>query len=388
MSRQDSNTQMLLIQAARLHPEHRHLLRAIPEEYFTPRWRKMRNQLLAGEPLDERQVKLLGKGELEAGVDVYALTVLNQGFADAMERWRGLVSEALASEDIDRLVELSYAIPKRPSLAPPLTVHERTPLELDGGNLYSYHFPESLAKVEKLLGRLFPGAIHCIGADNGVGKSLYLEQVALGLAEKGVPVVDFSVEMPFLHRLFRYLQHHRGIQLGPEAYFSGELSAQQIRELTKKLPQGLYVQTPNNINDVLQTAENLHHARGVNVFVLDFLQALQPLPGMQKYEAIAHNIEAIYHFTKRCPTTWLFASQYSRDGKRQQRTDREGRRGKPSNADLLGANEIETYSWTISHLLRDEETDERSLTVTKNRFGRHGDVALRLNPSTLLFECL
>src|SRR5690606_7914135 len=151
--------------------------------------------------------------------------------------------------------------------------------ELASGIKYAYEYPPELKRVQHILKRIYPGSINVVAADNGGGKSLYLEQIALGLSSQAPGVCDFSVEMPYMHRLFRYNQHLTGHSISLDDYFEGNLSDEDIVKATSRAPKNLYIQTPTNINDVLGVAEELYHARGVNVFIVDFLQALQPLKG-------------------------------------------------------------------------------------------------------------
>ena len=382
----NEDMQRKLMGAAHLSPEARHFLRSVPDEYLTENYRSMKSGLLGETILSERQVRFLAQANVDGSVEVYANEVINEGYIEAVRGYNKALSEAADKGNAAGVQALALRPPVKPSLEPPLNVHMRTPVELQSDIMYAYELPVEFMKLRNRLGRLYPGAIHVVAANNGGGKSLYQEQIGLSLAQRGIGVCDFSVEMPFLHRLFRYIQHLKGYDIGVGKYFDGKLSKEEIRKLVATLPESLFISTPMNITDVLAVAEQLHTARGVNVFMLDFIQALQPLKGQQKYESIAYSAEAIYHFTKRFPTTWIVSSQYNRSGKNSQKADREGNRARPDNADLLGANEIETYAWSIVHITKpDEHSNEREFIIGKNRFGPLGDVKGTFNEQTLTF---
>ena len=384
----DRDTQLKLLAAVWNMPHDSHYLRAVPDSYFSDeKLLALKHKLLDGETLTTREVMLLKNVTIEAPVKVYANTLIEEGFVNEAREYGESVTTLSNRRRVGELQQMLLNPPAKPSLDPPMNVHERTDVEIREGVKFVYEYPPELRRVQQKLGRLYPGSINVIAADNGGGKSLYMEQLALGLAKQAEGVCDFSVEMPFIHRLFRYIQHTSGSHVGLERYFEGDLSAEDIKTLSQQLPKNLVVQNPVNITDVLSVAEQLYRQRGVTVFMLDFLQALQPLKGQQKYESIAHNIEAIYHFTLRFPTVWFIGSQYNREGKKQQREDRHGNRALPANSDLLGANEIETYAWTISHIITDDLTsNQRRLYIGKNRFGTKGEVPMTFNETLLTFE--
>lgn len=380
------DTELKLLAAAYAVPADAHYLRAVPDDYFSnEKLAALKNKLLNDEPLNAREVKLLQTATPEMPAKVYAQTLIEEGYLARAAEYAEEVANLAKRHRVDDVAARLINPPSKPSLEPPMTVHERLDKELASGIKYAYEYPPELKRVQHILKRIYPGSINVVAADNGGGKSLYLEQIALALSSQAPGVCDFSVEMPYMHRLFRYNQHISGHAISLDDYFEGKLSDEDIVKATSRVPKNLYIQTPSNINDVLGVAEELYHARGVNVFIVDFLQALQPLKGQTKYESIAFNIEAIYHFSKRFPSAWFIASQYNREGKKQMRTDKNGNRALPSNSDLLGANEIESYAWNIVHIL-DDGGLRRQMHISKNRFGTKGDVYLDFNETLLTFE--
>jgi hypothetical protein len=390
------NTETLELQflaAVQANEKAGHWLRLVPESYFqNATARRIRNKILSGETLTIQEAAFLRQQRVDYTPDMYAQSLVTEGYLKETGQYAESLAEQVRSRKVAQVEQLLVTSPVRPSLEPALTAEERFLLEGEKAVEYAYPLPTALAQLQTYWGRLLPGAIHVVAADNGVGKSLLLEQMALGLALNNVPVVDYSVEMPFIPRMLRYHQHVYGpghsVNEFYEKWANQQLSSEEIKGIVKPFHQKpLYVQTIARTNEMLVHAEQMYHSRGVRVFGVDFLQALQGPSSMTKFEAIAYSITQIFNFTKRNPSTWMVVSTYNREGKSAQRMDKQGRRQMPANQDLMGANEIETYAWTITHLLREEGLgDNRRFYMTKNRFGLLGDFQLRFNGLTLTFE--
>lgn len=370
-----------------------HWLRMVPEGYFhSTIARKLRSKLLNGESLSLQEAAFLRQQRVDYTPDMYAASLIQEGYLREAGQFSSSLHEAVQARKPDQVAQLLLTPPVKPSLDPPLTAAERFLLEGMEAVEYAYPLPQALQQLQVYWGRLLPGAIHVVAADNGVGKSLLLEQIALGLALNDIPVVDYSVEMPFVPRILRYYQHVYGPGMNVNDFYErwadGKLSREDLKHLVKPFEgKPLHIQNTAHTNDMLAHAEQMYHTRGVRVFMVDFLQGLQPPKGMTKFEGIAYSITQIFNFTKRNPSTWLIVSTYNREGKSAQRTDRQGRKQMPANQDLMGANEIETFAWTITHILREDETGAtRRFYQSKNRFGPPADFTLNFNGLTLTFE--
>jgi len=370
-----------------------HWLRMVPEHYFQSALaRSLRGKLLRGAGIDLKAAALLRQQRVDYPAEMYARNLVQEGFLREAGGYSSSLSEAVQARKYEAVSQLLLSPPMMPSLEPPLAADERFLLEGEKAVEYAYPLPPALQQLQTYWGRLLPGAIHVVAADNGVGKSLLLEQIGLGLALADIPVVDYSVEMPFVPRILRYHQHvyGPGTQVNDfyERWADGKLSREDLKNIVKPF-QGkpLYIQNTARTNDMLAHAEQMYHTRGVRVFLVDFLQALQGPKSMTKFEAISYAITSIFNFTKRCPSTWLVISTYNREGKSAQRVDKQGNRQMPANQDLMGANEIETFAWTITHILRDDPTGAtRRFYMSKNRFNPLGDFTLNFNGLTLTFE--
>jgi len=384
----DRDIQLKLLSAVHQNDKSLHYLRAVPESYFTGRERSLRNKLLEGSPLKRSEVIALESANATPyDAKSYASELIDEGYLGEVFNHLDLVTQAYKEKDTNTLQDMLLQSPNRPSIEPPMTAMERFEIEMEKPLKFVYEIPDVLRNLKNYWGKLMPGAIHVIAADNGVGKSLLLEQLALGFGMMDIPVQDYSVEMPFSNRVFRYLHHLKGSDYDIARWFDGRIPQEELRNAVRELPKSLYVHQPRTRREMMAHAEQMHLDKGVNIFFVDYLQALATGSGQHKYEEIAAVAEDIYRFTLRYPTVWISAAQYNRAGKNAQRVDRDGRRGKPSNSDILGANEIETLAWTITHMVREDEfSGERNIYITKNRFGVMGETTLDFDDEYLTFK--
>lgn len=384
----DRDIQLKILSAVHQDPKSLHYLRAVPEEYFSGRERELREKILEGAPLKRSEVIALESANAEWQMaESYAAELIEEGFLHTVRVHLDSSVQAYKEKDTDRLQNLFLFSPTKPALEPPMTAAERFEIEMGKPLKFVYELPDALRPLKNYWGKLMPGAIHVVAADNGVGKSLLLEQLALSFGLRGIPVQDYSVEMPFSNRVFRYLHHMKGAKYDIGKWFDGLIPQEELREVIRELPENLYIHQPRTRHEMMAHAERMHLDRGVNIFFVDYLQALATGTGQTKYEEIAAVAEDIYRFTLRYPTVWITAAQYNRAGKNAQRVDRDGKRAKPANSDLLGANEIETLAWTITHMAREDDySGERRIYIGKNRFGVLGETTLNFDDEYLVFK--
>lgn len=137
------------------------------------------------------------------------------------------------------------------------------------------------------LGGIQPGRLYVVGARPGVGKSLFVQNLAEHWAQHHqLPVLYASCEMPATELGLRMLAHQARINLN--ALKAGHLSAAEWERLNQIGEQPPYDQGLMDIvDDAIQTADTirnrakqLHHTHGrIGMVVVDYLQLLTPPPG-------------------------------------------------------------------------------------------------------------
>lgn len=172
-------------------------------------------------------------------------------------------------------------------------------------------------------GGLLKGLLYVVGGRPGMGKTTFMQNMAVNIARQGIPVAVFSCELTsqrLLERLayqeagINYAEHYRtGVPLS-EAQLNG--LRETIRELAK-LP--IYVQdtagiTPSGIASSMAQYRNQF---GLKVMFIDYLHIMRPdgkIFGGGREREIGTMVEVVRDTAKTLGIACVLASQLNRAG--------------------------------------------------------------------------
>ena len=132
---------------------------------------------------------------------------------------------------------------------------------------------ELIKQIEKNNGQLI-----CIAGRQAMGKSAFMISLTLNLVEKNIPVVIFSLEMPYPKILRRLISSYSGIE--SEKIRTNNISKEEEKILTN-LKETLF-QFPLYIDDtvgitieeIITEIRKLKNDKDINVIFIDYLQLI------------------------------------------------------------------------------------------------------------------
>ncbi|MBV8500761.1 MAG: replicative DNA helicase [Paucibacter sp.] len=225
---------------------------------------------------------------------------------------------------------------------------------------------------EMLNGGLRPGHVYVIAARPAVGKSSFSQQLALVLAEQGLPTLYLSQEMPGSEVADRALANLGRIGFGKIQ--TAQLSDGEWSSLSEAVDRGarlpLFVddQAALSIGDIRAKARSV---KGLRVLVLDYLQLCAGSGDNRnaEIETLSRGLKAL---AKEMGIAIVSLSQLNRAVE-----SRNGQR--PRLSDLRDSGAVEQDADVVAFLWRVRTAGERQiigLAVEKNRQGRCGAFGL------------
>ncbi len=241
----------------------------------------------------------------------------------------------------------------------------------------------------RIIDPLAPGMLGVVTAPDGMGKTLYCENIAEHWARHGNHVVYIHYELNHEVMLDRRLARHTSMTV--RLLRSGRLSpAQQytIAEANARLkswPGGItYLHTPGwSMDRTIEALTKFHNDGLCDAIVLDYLEKVAPskrqlqLFGPNQFQREADNVEQIKTFAEQASIPVLLAAQMNKMGKRAgfADVDRTGMRG---------AGEKSEFANLVVMLHRDRTADGYSeqvnVLVDKNTMGPTGTFKQRMQP--------
>lgn len=244
--------------------------------------------------------------------------------------------------------------------------------------------PERERDVGLLGGGLLPGELVVVAADQGGGKTAFALQLLRHAASRGLRALLVSQEMDGAELHWRLTCSAAGIastRVRASHLTEGEAVALQraSREFTS-LPIRICDKGSVNVTELRVGALDAAAEGAVELIVVDYLQILDPPPGMNEShtaEVIDANARALKKLAREigCPVVVL--SQFNRAGQLAGR--------KPRIQDLKGSGGIESHADIIMVLHPSEgrcdgpasDDVDTDLLVLKSRGGPTGEVPLR-----------
>lgn len=172
-------------------------------------------------------------------------------------------------------------------------------------------------------GGLLPGLLYVVGGRPGMGKTTFMQNLAVNIARQGTPVAVFSLELSAARLLERLAYQEAGIDYAyhyrnqmPMSEAQVQLFAETLRGLAK-LP--IYVQdtagmTPNMIAQTMHKHRDLH---GLKVMFIDYLHIMRPdgkIWGGGREREIGTMVEVVRDTAKMLHVACVLASQLNRAG--------------------------------------------------------------------------
>lgn len=210
----------------------------------------------------------------------------------------------------------------------------------------------------------------------GVGKTTILNQLCDVLAKDEIPTVYFLTEEP-AYRLIQRTYIKEGLECMRELK-NNQPKILEYRRVFEMLPE----YTAENLKDILQGIKNKLEAEGKHypVFILDSLQALRLGKGMERMDIRVRTIfktEYLSHIARDLEIPVIFTSFVAREHYSKNFS-------KPTVAIFKEAGDIEYLIdvgmdlWVENEEELKTDEPEVKLYFVKNRFGRYGEVNLRL----------
>lgn len=254
---------------------------------------------------------------------------------------------------------------------------EKTALEMTWG----------LSGLDTFTRGAFGGELTIISGESGGGKTMFAVQMTLANAREGIPCAWMSLEMPKEKIVSRYYplisetitaQHMRDPRLMNLHTHVPEM--EKISKELIKLPIMIDDTSPMRIDRMIARMKMLRRKHGTRLFVIDYLQLLEGLPGRNEVEQFKKTVFMLRDFPKSEPDCHLAVlSQYSQsDGfvKKKRRSKR----------DLYGGSVIHHAAQNVL-MIAIEDADEKEdnelldveFTFAKQRDGKVGKVKCMLD---------
>ncbi len=135
--------------------------------------------------------------------------------------------------------------------------------------------------VEEIGNGLWGGELVVVAGRPSMGKSAFMMNAALKWAQKGRKVCLISIEMKAMELLLRICERYFEFSLSKNVKFFGNDSHSSERARLQKafsdvisLPLFIVDSGRNDLQEVVSTIKNLRVTKGIEVFVIDYLQLM------------------------------------------------------------------------------------------------------------------
>ena len=272
-----------------------------------------------------------------------------------------------------------------------------------------------LIDLDKMLGGFMAPELTILAARPAMGKTALAMQIAENVAQQGIPVAFFSLEMGAGQLTHRRLAADTGITT--DRQLEGRVSPAEMQKLIEaqarfeRLPIYIDESSAVPVSYIVQAARRLVRRHGVKMVVIDYLGLIQPERNRgSRNDEVSQISGALKGLAKELRLPVLALAQLNRGV--------EGREDKrPDLSDLRDSGSIEQDADRVIFLYREEyylsrqepqqkagenadkyrmayaEWQERShkargkadLLIRKNRRGKTGDVSLQFDPERQSF---
>jgi replicative DNA helicase len=306
---------------------------------------------------DTHSSELINKAE--RGILDISMRLPDKGYDSAYE---------LSDYAVDRYAKLSEA----PTLIP--TYIPRLPDRMGFG-------PHEFS-VDEMIGGLGCGNLVTIGARPGVGKTTFINEMALRQSHPNnkLPVLIFSLEMPKADMVDRTITMLSGIN--PLRIHLRKMDDNDNFSLTKAIGEFseykyyLYRKPHATIGDIRQRSYQAVNKEGIRVIYIDYLQLIQVPESKSAYERVSSVTRELKLLAMKLDVPIVVASQMNRETEYSK--DK-----RPQLNELRESGTIEQDSDMVLLLYRDDKYDKEAnpgvveVIVAKNRLtGLEGTVKI------------
>ena len=236
-----------------------------------------------------------------------------------------------------------------------------------------------------------PTGLHIVGANPGMGKTSFADQLADHNALKGFKGLFFSAEMNYNELLFRKIQ--RELNIAVNRLRKGDLCDRELEKVIAfkdQLSKNLYINDVSNLDvNRLKSIAHLQKAKyGLDFIVIDYLQLLSVKLGgkSNKYEEVTEISKQLKSLSKDLKIPVIALAQLNRNNQ-----SRESKQ--PILSDLRDSGSIEQDADSIIFIHRDDYFDKNSqrkgkadIIIAKNRYGETATHTLKWIPTLTKFE--
>jgi replicative DNA helicase len=266
-----------------------------------------------------------------------------------------------------------------------------------------------LSFVDDAIGAMLPEDFIVLGGSTSHGKTALSQQIALDLAQQGIPGVFFSLEMSDEQIVTRFIAQLSGVPLESietNSYSRAEfVEAEGVVEFLQGIPLHIIGMPTSTVSSILARVMAFKRMYDIKFAVVDHLHYIESdkktKDRFERIDAVARSLKAA---AKRTKIPWLCLAHVSREAHK-----RDNKR--PMVSDLFGASEIEKSADVVFFIHRPEmyvaedEPPERSdkrgkwldemervrgmaeIVVAKRRRGKgKGIWQCRFNGAKVMFE--
>lgn len=233
--------------------------------------------------------------------------------------------------------------------------------------------------LDNIIGGLENGRLYVLGAEEKLGKSILISQVALHVAQQRLPVGLLSLEMKASDLGKRYLAMKAGLDA------VNSLDVEKLRSIKKQfdgLPVYIY-DLSLNTKQLYGLVQRLALEKKIRLLIVDYLQLVEV---STKFSTKTEEVNAVVKMLKRLAMdlnipVFLIASltikgMYNRADKKPRASDFRDSGQIPYDADCV------LFLWKPD----DENPNYRELFVERSRYSRLGAIGLYFDESRLMFQ--
>ncbi len=242
--------------------------------------------------------------------------------------------------------------------------------------------PTGIASLDTLLGGgLHPGTLSLVAARPGVGKSIFLAQVALHTARQGKTTALFSLEMPTLEVVARVVQREIGLDYRRLQDDDWQPFTEGLARLTD-LPLWLDDTPALAVEDLVTKCRRLYVEHKLGLVLLDYTQLVTTTQSFQqRYRALGHISRALKALALDLNLPVVAAAQLGRDADHR----------RPVLGDLRESGDLEQDADIVIFLHRPNGPApsapliETEILLAKHRQGPDGSLHMALHRPQLRF---
>lgn len=269
-----------------------------------------------------------------------------------------------------------------------LVSFDRLPEAIDAFDNDDVFIPTGFGGLDARMYGLSEGDFIVVGGRPGMGKTSFMVDIALNLANRMIPIIFFSVEMPWIQLHQRILCSMADVDL--ERAMKGQMSVNDFRymrdagDVLKKIP--FYIDDTPGLTPTLLKAKTIQYKSKHNVkaVFIDYFQKMKPDRTASQYEELSRTADSIAMIAREEQIPTVIGSQLNRDV--ESRVDK-----KPRMSDLKGTGSLEDHANAVILLYREDyysggNSGDALALIKKLRRGRPGEVPLLFDARITKFK--